>query len=96
VSVVAAPESDQERSDPTSTGHSQVPLTADEIFNVDERLFVLERQGRLHARTIIGLQDATASTIVGISVLEIVFAIFLAMNVWTLYRGTSRSSSGAS
>lgn len=62
------------------------PLEADEIFNLDGRLFVLERDSRQYRQHLVKFEDALITQIVTVGVLEVVFAIFLAVTVWTQYR----------
>jgi hypothetical protein len=60
--------------------------SSSEIFSVDDRLIVLERHDREHRQYLLQFQDALVDQIIAVGVLELVFAILLAMNVWGQYR----------
>lgn len=93
---MAAERSEHEATDQSVDGGPEAPppqssasgpaIEADEILNVDGRLFVLERDSREYRHHLVQFEDALITQIVTVGVLEVVFAIFLAVTVWTQYR----------
>lgn len=94
-----APEKFEQESDEVSVEGSleprlevEVPASqhatpsASEIFSVDDRLIILERHDREHRQYLLQFQDALVDQIIAVGVLELVFAILLAVNVWTQYK----------
>ena len=71
---------------PTASSKAELVPSAAEIFSVDDRLIVLERHDRDHRLLLLQFQDTLVDQIIAVGVLELVFAILLAMNVWSQYK----------
>ena len=63
-----------------------VPL---DLLATDDRLVVLERDSQRSTRHLSQLEGALFNQMVTISVLEVVFALFLACMIWVEYRRTT-------
>jgi hypothetical protein len=90
-----APEKSEQESEQSASEIPQVApaddrevIRADAIFSFDDRLLFLERRDREARRSLIQFQDVLVDQIVAVSVLEFVFAILLAMNLWTQFKRT--------
>jgi len=94
-----AAESEHEEDQAVEAPERSTPISAPsstlDFFEHDDRLTKLERHDREHRRTIVQLQDAVIDQILTLGTLEIVFAIFLAVNVWTHHKQTLREAVAA-
>jgi len=71
---------------PEPESRAKPSRTADEIFSVDDRLLVLERSAREYRVHLFNLEDVLINQMVALGILEIVFAVFIAVTVWNQYK----------
>jgi len=77
-------ESDQEH---TPGLFDDVPERAPlDILATDDRLVVLERSSKTHTRHLSQLEGALFNQMITLSALEVAFALFLAVMIWSEYR----------
>ena len=74
------------------TATEPIALTASEILDVDGRIHVLERESREYRGHLVKFEDQLINQIMTVGVLELVFALFLAVTIWTQYRKVSNGS----
>lgn len=87
------PESEPEPAKATAKRASTKPVEASlDIIAVDDRLLALERQSLITQRSLVQVQDVLIDQMIGLGILEIVFALFLAINVWVQYKATVREA----
>jgi hypothetical protein len=82
-------EQDSEQKDETSKTSTPRPTptkSSAEIFAFDDRLLILERSSVEYRRHLVNLEDVLINQMIALGVLEVVFAVFIAMTVWTQYR----------
>lgn len=84
-------ESDQERIETTSAVSD--PTAPLDLFQTDDRLIRLERDTSTHSRHLSQLEGALSTQMVALAVLEVVFALFLAITLWVEYRRKTESVS---
>lgn len=86
--MASDPESEQEHAPTTAPVGQSHPL---DIFATDDRLLALERASRTHSRHLSQLEGSLSTQMVALTVLEVVFALFLAITLWVEYRRKTES-----
>jgi hypothetical protein len=67
--------------------HAKVEeTTTEEILKVDDRLVVLERHDSEYRVHLIHVQDVVIDQMITVALLELAFALFIAMMMWDKYR----------
>lgn len=80
-------EPDADHETPPEVVHSSITV---DLIETDDRLLALERHMIETRRALVTTQDALLDQMITTGVLEVLFALFLAISVWVQYRNALR------